>query len=196
MCAALALWWFSSAAQAGEHDVLALARLWSEVRATHPALAAGTIDWDRALVAALPHLEGEDNQNSLRAAAVTLMAPLHDDALRIGAAMPAFVRWPVDGAVLEWLPGDTALLHLHPGMRAAAAPFVLPVRARRVILDLRPVADLSYMSSPAMLQVSLHSVLAQLIVRPLLPPAPRYRFSTGPRPQDGGQWEGVVPGFM
>ena len=196
VCAALALWWFSSAAQAGEHDVLALARLWSEVRATHPALASGTIDWDRALVAALPNLKGEDNQDSLRAAAVTLMAPLHDDALRIGASMPAFVRWPVDGAVLEWLPGDTALLHLHPGMRAAAAPFVLPVRARRVILDLRPIADVSYMSSPAMLQVSLHSVLAQLMVRPLLPPAPRYRFSTGPRPQDGGQWEGVVPGFM
>lgn len=190
-CAALGLW-LSGPALAGEHDVLALARLWSEVRATHPALADGRIDWDRALVAALPQLSGEDNQASLRAAAATLMAPLHDAGLRIGPPPPAFVRWQADGAVLEWLPGDTALLHLHPGMRAGAAPFVLPSRARRVILDLRPVAETPYPASPAL----LHAVLAQLIAQPLLPPAPRYRFSTGPRPQDPENWEGVLPGFM
>ncbi|OBV41552.1 S41 family peptidase [Janthinobacterium psychrotolerans] len=190
VCAALGLW-FSGTALAGEHDMLALARLWSEVRATHPALADGRIDWDRALVAALPQVKGEDNQASLRAAAATLMAPLHDETLRIGAPTPHFVRWPADGDVLEWLPGDTALLHLHPGMRAGAAPFVLPARARRVILDLRPIAAVSYVSPD-----HLHGLLAQLIVQPLLPPAPRYRFSTGPRPQDLARWEGVLPGFM
>lgn len=190
-CVVLGLW-LSGSALAGEHDVLALARLWSEVRATHPALADGRIDWDRALVAALPQVKGEDNQASLRAAAATLMAPLHDAGLRIGPPPPAFVRWPADGDVLEWLPGDTALLHLHAGMRASAAPFVLPARARRVILDLRPVAEIPDSASPAL----LHAVLAQLIVQPLLPPAPRYRFSTGPRPQDPENWEGVLPGFM
>lgn len=194
-CAVLGLW-LSGPALAGEHDVLALARLWSEVRATHPALADGRIDWDRALVAALPQLKGDDNQASLRAAAATLMAPLHDATLRIGPPPPAFVRWPADGPVLEWLPGDTALLHLHAGMRANAAPFVLPARARRVILDLRPVATVPSAASPALLPVLLDSVLAQLIVQPLLPPAPRYRFSTGPRPQDPENWEGVLPGFM
>lgn len=193
-CVALAVWLSSGPALAGEHDVLALARLWSEVRAIHPALAGGTIDWDRALVAALPQLKGEDNPASLRAAAATLMAPLHDEALRIGPRQPPFVRWPADGDVLEWLPGDTALLHLHPGMRAGAAPFVLPARARRVILDLRPIAAVPSVSyvSPAL----LNGLLAQLIVQPLLPPAPRYRFSTGPRPQDPENWEGVLPGFM
>ena len=190
-CAALGLW-LSGPALAGEHDMLALARLWSEVRATHPALADGRVDWDRALVAALPQVKGEDNQASLRAAAATLMAPLHDAGLRIGPPPSAFVRWPADGAVLEWLPGDTALLHLHAGMRASAAPFVLPARARRVILDLRPVAEIPDSASPAL----LHAVLAQLIAQPLLPPAPRYRFSTGPRPQDLERWEGVLPGFM
>lgn len=196
-CVALAVWLSSGPAQAGEHDVLALARLWSEVRAIHPALAGGAIDWDRALVAALPQLKGEDNPASLRAAAATLMAPLHDEALRIGPRQPAFVRWPVDGAVLEWLPGDTALLHLHPGMRAGAAPLVLPARARRVILDLRPIAAVpSVPSVPYVSPALLNGLLAQLIVQPLLPPAPRYRFSTGPRPQELERWEGVLPGFM
>jgi C-terminal processing protease CtpA/Prc len=181
-----------AAAQAGEGDVVALARLWSEARATHPALADGAIDWDRALVDALPQLQGEDGEASLRAAATTLMAPLHDGALRIGVPSQAFVRWPADGAVLEWLPGDTALLHLHPGMRIDTTPFVLPARARRVILDLRPISEVPSMPSPVM----LHAVLAQLIGQPLLPPAGRYRFSTGPRPQDPQDWEGIAPGFM
>ena len=182
-----------AAAQAGEGDVLALARLWSEARATHPALADGAIDWDRALVAALPQLQGKDGEASLLDVARTLMAPLHDPALRIGLPSQEFVRWPADGAVLEWLPGDTALLHLHPGMRLDTAPFVLPARARRVILDLRPIAEVPSMPSPP---VMLHAVLAQLIGQPLLLPAGRYRFSTGPRPQDPQDWEGIVPGFM
>lgn len=190
--AALAWWLLTGPAQAGEHDVLALARLWSEVRVIHPALADGAVDWDRALVTALPHLKGEDSEASLRAAAATLMEPLHDTALRIGMPAPSFVSWPADGEVLEWLPGDTALLHLHPGMRERPMPLVLPTRARRVILDLRPIAGVPYLSSSAM----LHAVLAQLIVQPLMLPAPRYRFSTGPRPQDAGQWEGILPGFM
>ena len=180
------------AAQAGEGDVLALARLWSEARATHPALADGAIDWDRALVSALPQLQGKDDEASLRGAATAMMAPLHDGALRIGVPSQEFVRWPADGPVLEWLPGDTALLHLHPGMRIDAAPFVLPARARRVILDLRPIAEVPSMPSPVM----LHAVLARLIGHPLLPPARRYRFSTGPRPQDPQDWEGITPGFM
>lgn len=181
-----------AAAQAGEGDVLALARLWSEARATHPALADGAIDWDRALVAALPQLQGKDSEASLLGAARTLMAPLHDAALRIGLPSQEFVRWPADGAVVEWLPGDTALLHLHPGMRLDTAPFVLPARARRVILDLRPIAEVPSMPSP----VRLHAVLAQLIGQPLLLPAGRYRFSTGPRPQDPQDWEGIAPGFI
>lgn len=181
-----------AAVQAGEGDVLALARLWSEARATHPALADGAIDWDRALVSVLPQLQGRDSEASLRGAATMMMAPLHDGALRIGVPSREFVRWPADGAVLEWLPGDTALLHLHPGMRIDAAPFVLPVRARRVILDLRPIAEVPFMPPPVM----LHAVLAQLIDQPLLPPAGRYRFSTGPRPQDPQDWEGITPGFM
>lgn len=180
-------------AYAGEGDVLALARLWSEVRAIHPALADGSVDWDRALVEALPALQGADNDASLRRAAATLMAPLHDSSLRIAEDDATFVRWPADGPVLEWLPRDTALLHLHFGMQAGAAPFVLPARARRVILDLRPISTPPGLEQPP---TQLLAVLSQLISVPLLPPATRYRFSTGPRPEDPQQWEGFKPGFV
>lgn len=178
-------------AQAGDENIVSLARLWSAARATHPALADDRIDWDRALVAALPQLRDEYDEPSLRLAITTLMAPLHDEALRIGAEAPAYVRWPADGDVLEWLPGDTVLLHLHPGMRDGGPP-PLPARARQVILDLRPRRELSRAPSPAM----LHAVLAQLIAEPLLLPAERYRFSTGPRPNNPGHWEGMTAGFM
>ncbi len=178
-------------AQAGDENIVSLARLWSAARTTHPALADDRIDWDRALVAALPQLRDEYDEPSLRLAIATLMAPLHDEALRIGAEAPAYVRWPADGDVLEWLPGDTALLHLHPGMRDGGPP-PLPARARQVVLDLRPRRELSRAPSPAM----LHAVLAQLIAEPLLLPAERYRFSTGPRPNKPGQWEGMTAGFM
>ena len=32
--------------------------------------------------------------------------PHHDAGLRIGPPPSAFVRWPADGAVLEWLPAS------------------------------------------------------------------------------------------
>ncbi|MGK5038378.1 S41 family peptidase [Janthinobacterium sp. LB3P118] len=180
-------------AQAHDGNSVALARLWSAARATHPALADDRVDWDRALVAALPQLRDEDDAASLRLAIATLMAPLHDDALRIGAEAPAYVRWPADGDVLEWLPGDTALLHLHPGMRdGSPLLLLLPARARQVILDLRARRELPRPPLPTM----LHAVLAQLITEPLLLPAERYRFSTGPRPNTPGQWEGMTAGFM
>ncbi|MBG6223179.1 MULTISPECIES: S41 family peptidase [unclassified Janthinobacterium] len=178
-------------AQAHDGNSVALARLWSAARATHPALADDRVDWDRALVAALPKLRDEDDEASLRLAIATLMAPLRDQALRIGADTPRYVRWPADGEVLEWLPGDTALLHLHPGM-VDGSPLLLPARARQVILDLRARRELARPPLPTM----LHAVLAQLITEPLLLPAERYRFSTGPRPSTPGQWEGMTAGFM
>lgn len=180
-------------AYAGEGDVLALARLWSEVRAIHPSLADGSVDWDRALVDALPAVQGADSDASLRRAAVTLMAPLHDSTLRIAKDDVTFVRWPADGPVLEWLPNDTALLHLHFGMQASVAPFVLPARAKRVILDLRPVDTPPVLEQPP---TQLLAVLSQLISAPLLPPAKRYRFSTGPHEQNPAEWDGFTPGFM
>ena len=54
-------------AQAGDENIVSLARLWSAARATHPALADDRIDWDRALVAALPQLRDEYDEPQLAA---------------------------------------------------------------------------------------------------------------------------------
>lgn len=172
------------------------ARLWSQVRATHPALADGTLDWDRALVDVLPAIRAATDDAQLAAALRRMMAPLGDAALRIGAPRDDddWVRWPAGGELVEWLPGDVALLHWHGGRNAVDAETAFKrtslelARAKKIIIDLRPLAENQ--------RWPLQSLLATLIDRPLSLPAERYRFTGNPRPDDGSAWDGLTAGFL
>lgn len=79
------------------------ARLWSAAKYTHPALADGRIDWDRALVDAMPGLRAAGDLPASRDAVARLMAPLADPSLRIHTGSAAeLLRWPAGGADVEW----------------------------------------------------------------------------------------------
>lgn len=171
------------------------ARLWSQVRATHPALADGTVDWDRALVDALPAIRAATDDAQLAAALRRMMAPLGDASLRIGAPRADdWARWPAGGELVEWLPGDVALLHWHGSQNAVDAETAFKraslelARAKKIIIDLRPLAENQ--------RWPLQSLLTTLIDRPLLLPAERYRFTGNPRPDDESSWDGLTAGFL
>jgi C-terminal processing protease CtpA/Prc len=60
-----------------------LARLWGQVRYRHPALAYKNIDWDAALVAAIPRVEAAKDRAAYAAAVQDMLDALKDPATRI-----------------------------------------------------------------------------------------------------------------
>lgn len=177
-------------ARAGSAVLPDTARLWSAAKYTHPQLADGRIDWDKALVAAMPALLAAHSRSGTTRAVAALMAPLNDPSLRIHAGdAPELVRRPAGTPELEWLPGAVALVHLHAGAPTPAQREGLD-GARQVILDLRPALK----ERDGDWEAALHGLLALLIDKPLLLPAERYRIASGPRPAQG--WEGLPGAFL
>ncbi|HEX9081399.1 MAG TPA: hypothetical protein VF768_03915, partial [Holophagaceae bacterium] len=90
------------------------AKLWGRLKWVHPALADGQINWDQALVEALPDLEAADTDAKQVKALQTLLAPLKDPSVQVGPpANPAWVKAPAKTDLVTWLPGDVALVRLN-----------------------------------------------------------------------------------
>src|SRR6516225_7839358 len=73
----------------GEADVkrterlVCLCKVWGTIRYLHPYLAYGDIDWDAALVAALPRVEAAKDDNEFRAAVQAMLDKLRDSETRV-----------------------------------------------------------------------------------------------------------------
>ncbi len=91
--------------------MLGLARVWEKIEFFHPYLAYKDIDWDAALVVAIPKVEAAQTVEDYRAAIAAMVAVLHDpvtfvapSTTRTQPAMPAstgdWLSWPAPG-VLE-----------------------------------------------------------------------------------------------
>jgi C-terminal processing protease CtpA/Prc len=65
-----------------------LCRVWSEIRYLHPSVVAGRIDWDAALVAALPAALAAQSDDDEVAAMRAMLEALHDPATRVEAPAP------------------------------------------------------------------------------------------------------------
>src|SRR5689334_25386411 len=83
--AAVALFLLSSAAfAAGPVDRLArVAKLWGTVRYLHPWVAYKDVDWDAALVAAIPKVREAKSAEEYRAAVEGLLGALGDPVTRV-----------------------------------------------------------------------------------------------------------------
>jgi C-terminal processing protease CtpA/Prc len=169
----------SVGAHAGEdcarERIVAIAKLWSAVRWHHVNLAESHVDWDRSLAQALPALCSARNDHELSAAVERLMRPLHDPFYRLvsaGARRPVTPANELDELV-EWLPADVALLHLHQGMsysraeraldaRLERAIAALKTRATALVIDLRPVNAHDFMDANALESVLTHFIGTEL----------------------------------
>ena len=69
--------------------IVRLCRLWGEVRFLDPEVAAGAVDWDAALVAALPKALAAQTDEEEIAAVRALLGSLHDPVTRVEHAVPA-----------------------------------------------------------------------------------------------------------
>lgn len=176
------------------------ARLWARIQWVHPGLADGRVDWDRALLDALPSMAAAGSDAAWAEALRRLLEPLHDSAVRIGPGSPLTdMQAPAGPPRAETIGKGVVLVSMHrplsswdrrfpevlAGLRAALAP------ARAAIFDLR-AAEAGW-DGPADL---VDPLLADFIEQPLVLPAVRGRAFQGYPPQAGSSSGGYFTGWL
>jgi len=175
---------------AGVERLTHLAKLWGAVRFLHPYLAYKEIDWDAALVRAIPAVRSARTPQEYAAAAQGMLAALGDPATRVEPARPP-VQPPAAGkppALFTWLTPERLSVYLRPdadsGMTEAESEKAFQTlagelpRAREVIVDLRSSQGVRYRP-----EFVLQSLAGALASRPVSAPAERFLFHSGYRTQ-------------
>ena len=203
--AGLALFLLSSAAFAAESiDRLArVGKLWGTVRYLHPWLAYKDVDWDAALVAALPKVREAKTTEEYKAAVQGLLGALGDPVTRVADPTPP-PRPPAaeKKELLRKLDGGVLLIDLvnylgsvsaRDAFRAMAAVPEEIGKASAVVLDLRGADE---GEAAFFVQYFLEQLGPALASRPGQAPAERYLMHSGYRPQTGGSSGGYWSGFV
>ena len=178
-----------------EERLVRLGRLWGQVRYRHPSLAYKDINWDAALVTAIPKVEAAKDRAAYAAAVQEMLEELRDPATRVqraeelkeGSAKAAKVSVR---ELRSWEAKDVLVLDL----RALQEPAVQATlrtrpeelgpdisRAKAVIVDLRARGlepHVTWRMSEA-----LGNVLPLLLSQELQVPGERSVYHSGYRPQ-------------
>jgi C-terminal processing protease CtpA/Prc len=181
-----------------------LARVWGETRYLHPYLAYREIDWDSALVEAIPRVRAARTDDDEVAAIGAMLAALGDPVTRVVPAAPRTMppaTPPANKPAFTWLEGSVLALHVNdPALeltgywnRKRAFEAFLPeiAKATAVILDLRVRAGEGEWLSDA-----LESLDSALVSRPVQLPLQRFLEHSGYRPQAGTTSGGYSSAFV
>jgi len=208
--------WTASAAEptpkalpSREERLESLARLWGQVRYRHPALAYKNIDWDAALVAAIPRVEAAKDRAAYAAAVQDMLDELKDPATRIlrpDEQQEAAQKGPTVPVreLRSWESKDVLVLDLR-AVRDSAVMATLRTRpeelrpdiakAKAVIVDLR-ARGLEPNAVWAM-STALGKLLPFLLSEELQVPGERTVFHSGYRAQTlGGTSGGYTTSFL
>ena len=179
-------------------------RLWGAVRFRHPWLLTREVDWDAALVRALPRVAAAAGPEDERVALAGMLEQLGDPATRLFgptlAPPPPVPGAPPPAARQELLPGEVLSLRLVrlDGFPAAAEeakrlqPAILAAKA--VLLDLREQPRVEVGVEDVGDELEL--LAAALSSAPLRPPALRQPFYSGYQPQSATQSGGYFSGLL
>ena len=195
------------APQAAKHErierLVALCKLWNAVKYFHPYLAYRTdIDWDKALVGAVPRVNEAKSAAEYAAAVGQMLRALNDPATRILAANPGPLSSPAksaekrppdptfqsfaDGVLLVRVNHYADLMDFNGVIQRAAAIRQEIDKAKGVVFDLRPPAPLSEAESGNLGILFNYAQLAgALSATALSPPGERRRMHVGFVPQRG-----------
>jgi C-terminal processing protease CtpA/Prc len=182
--------------------LVSLCKVWGTVRYLHPYLVYKDIDWDAALVAALPKVEAAKDDNELRAAVQAMLDQLGDLGTRViqkSKLQPQgdhLEKDAKDRPLFSWIEGDILALHLQrPSLSKVLDPktrealLAAVKKASGLIVDLR--GD----------EMGLGSYVLSWAY-PLLPaqevrvPAERYLVHSGYKPQTGMTSGGYFSAFQ
>src|SRR5436190_10208510 len=183
----------------------ALGRLWYAARLFHPYLAYRTIDWDSALVAAIPRVSAARTADEYAAAVQGMLDALGDPATHITrpqtAGQPSAgepdprARWTDDSVLVISATNYADLDDWNRGIARCDSFAALVPRARAVVFDFRQRVP---GSSGGFLYFILtqSKLLSQLFAAPLAAPGARTRMHQGYRGDgetgSGGYWSAWV----
>lgn len=181
--------------------------LWGLVKYLHPYLAYRDIDWDKALVDALPRVRDAKTSEEYAAAVQSMLDALGDPATRVlppetATAPTTPADPPASGTppeVVRKLDGGVVLFDLRAADRlnlqelyAKTAEFAKELMAApAVIVDLRGLGQASFW-----VYSMLEEVQGALVSVPARAPTQRYLLHSGYRPHDGGSSGGYYSGFL
>jgi C-terminal processing protease CtpA/Prc len=178
-----------------------LAKLWGTVRYLHPYLAYKEIDWDGALVRAIPGVRAARTPAEYAATVQTMLAALGDPATRV-QAVPQRSPLPPAGkppAPFRWLDAGTLSVYLRPdadtGMDEAAFQAAMRSLSGELSKAKAVIVDIRGMGFPYPAEYVLHDLANALSSRPVEEPAQRYRLHSGFRDQVGPGYGGYYSGF-
>ncbi len=190
-----------------------LGRLWGAVKFFHPYLAYREIDWDGALIKAIPQVKAARGPGEYQQAINTMLQALGDPATTAelsviesgdttagsaaGKAEPVYFR-SVDGHVVinaaEWAKafadGNNAAFMKQPQMLAEIG------KSRGIVLDCRYNGVAASTAAPFYLSFYLDNALSSLVQGAVPLGSERYRLHNGYPPQQGNTSGGYTSSFV
>ncbi len=195
------------APQVSEHQrierLVALCKLWNAVKYFHPYLAyRADIDWDKALVEAIPRVNEAKSAGEYAAAVEQMLRALEDPATRIVPGNTTHSSTPAEGAekgpldpTFQSLPDGVLLVRVNHyadladfnGVVQKAAAIRQEIsKAKGIVFDLRPPVPLTDSESGTLgIVFDFGQVAGALSATPLSRPAERRRMHVGFVPQQG-----------
>lgn len=156
-----------------------LCKLWGAVKYTHPALATQPIDWDAALVAAIPRVREASTDADHRKALEQLLATLGDPATRVVDRPPEGAETPPTAAIVSWREKILLLSVAAAKPGQPAGPLLDEIaKADAIVVDLRGRASAAAITL-------LDQIADELAGAELRVPAVRVVFHDGYAPQRG-----------
>jgi len=179
-----------------EERLAHLGRLWGQVRYRHPYLAYKDIDWDAALVAAIPKVEAAKDRAAYAAALQELLEELKDPATRLQRPEEQKEEAKQSGPTVRELRGweakDVLVLDLR-ALKDSAAQAALRAKpdelrsdiakSKAVVIDLR--ARGLHPSVSGSMARALGDILPLLLTQELQVSGERRVLHSGFRPQSG-----------
>ncbi len=178
----------------------ALGRLWGAVKYFHPALVSRPVDWDAALVAAIPRVRAARSPAEYAAAVDSMLAVLGDPATRVvrkpapvkaAATVPVATRWTADSTFVLTVADPTDFTATMQRLSQAMPDFM---RAERVVFDLR-AHGVERESGYLDFIFANAGINGLLVTTPLATPGTRVRMYSGFPTQAGGTSGGYWSGF-
>jgi C-terminal processing protease CtpA/Prc len=187
--------------------LVSLCKVWGTVRYLHPYLAYKDVDWDGALIAALPKVEAAKDENEFRAAVQAMLDRLGDSGTRVARKPPQPQGDPLGSAgkddkdrpLFSWVDNDVLAIHLDrpPSLSTLRDPKTRETllaalkKASGVILDLRGEDETGFANF-----VVLSWLSPLLPAREVRAPAERHLVHSGYRPQTRASWGGYFSAFQ
>lgn len=187
--------------------LVGLCKAWSAVKYFHPYLAYRDIDWDAALVEAIPDVSAAQDPGEYAAAVQKMLDALGDPVTRvIPKATPVALEEGEPHPVFEFTEDDILVVKINryadltdyyrARQRMTSIARQIP-KSEGILFDLRAPAPLDLGSRGYLSYLFEHGQIdARLCAEPVMLPGARTRMHTGFAPQAGMTSGGYKSGFL